>query len=108
MLIVLTTTPTADQGALLAEAILASRLAACVQVSAPVVSFYVWQGAMHKEPEYQLLIKTMPEKWEELRDFIAENHPYEVPEIIGFETSLVSQPYLDWMRQTVCPRIRNK
>jgi len=70
MLIVLTTTSTPDEAAFLSEKIVEARLAACVQILPQMTSVYVWEGKVQKENEHLLLIKTLPEKWEELRDFI--------------------------------------
>ena len=98
MLIVLTTVLSADEAASLAEKIVTARLAACVQILPQMTSVYVWEGKMQKEGEHPLLIKTLPEKWEELRDFITANHSYEVPEIVAIEAEKVSELYRDWMR----------
>jgi len=81
----------------LAGAIVNLKLAACVQILAPMTSVYFWEGEVQKEKEYLLLIKTLPEKWEELRDFISEHHSYEVPEIIALDGTRVSEPYREWM-----------
>ena len=101
MLIILTTTPNIAEAEALAEAIITARLAACVQILPQMTSIYVWQGKVQKEPEHLLLIKTLPEKWEELRDFITANHCYEVPEIVAIDTARVSEPYLNWLRETL-------
>lgn len=101
MLIVLTTLPTLAEGEKLAEQIVSEKLAACVQILPPMTSVYVWEGKLQKENEHLLLIKTLPEKWEQLRDFIAENHSYDVPEVIAIETEKLSEPYLNWMKSSV-------
>ncbi len=101
MLIVLTTVLSADEAASLAEKIVTARLAACVQILPQMTSVYVWEGKMQKEGEHLLLIKTLPEKWEELRDFITANHSYKVPEIVAIEAERVSEPYLEWMKDVI-------
>lgn len=98
MLIVLTTVPTSAKGEKLAEQIVSEKLAACVQILPPMTSVYVWEGKLQKESEYLLMIKTTPEKWEQLRDFITKNHSYDVPEIIAIDTEKVSEPYLNWLK----------
>lgn len=104
MLIVLTTTPTLDEGELLAGKLVDARLAACVQVLPQMTSVYFWEGALQKEPEHLLLIKTLPEKWDELRDFITANHSYEVPEILAIEAAAVADAYREWTRSTISER----
>lgn len=101
MLIVLTTTSTQDEAAFLSEKIVESRLAACVQILPIMTSVYIWEGKVQKENEHLLLIKTLPEKWEELRDFITANHSYDIPEIVAIDAPRISQPYLDWIMESI-------
>ena len=97
MLIVLTTCPALEAAEALAEQIVEARLAACVQVLPQMTSIYWWEGEMQKESEFLLLIKTVPDKWEELRDFITDNHSYDVPEIIAVASDQVSKRYDEWL-----------
>jgi len=101
MLIVLTTVADAAIAEVLAETMVAAKLAACVQILPKMTSVYSWQGEIQKENEYLMLIKTLPEKWEELRDFIAERHSYEVPEIVAIDGTRVSEQYRDWMSNSI-------
>ena len=101
MLIVLTTTPTTEEAEALAEKIVAARVAACVQILPQMTSVYVWEGKLQKEGEHLLLIKTLPEKFDELSDFITANHSYNVPEIVAIDSARVSEPYLEWMKETL-------
>jgi periplasmic divalent cation tolerance protein len=98
MLIVLTTTPNLIEAESLAEKIVAGRLAACVQILPEMKSFYFWEGAVRNEPEHLLLIKTLPEKFDELEKFIKINHSYDVPEIVAIPAEKVSENYLDWIK----------
>ena len=97
MLIVLTTTPTDREADLLATKIVEARLGACVQILPQMKSVYIWEGKLRREGEHLLLIKTLSEKYDELRDFITANHSYEVPEIVAIESASVSDSYLTWM-----------
>jgi len=99
MLIVLTTTPTLEEAESLAEKVVEARLAACVQIVPQMTSVYIWEGKLQKEGEHLLLIKTLPEKWDELRDFITENHSYTVPEIVAIDAAQVSEKYLKWVTE---------
>ena len=98
MLIVFTTTSTLDEAELLSEKIIAARLAACVQIVPQITSIYVWDDKVQKEGEHLMLIKTLPEKWEALRDFITANHSYDVPEIVAIDAVNVSGPYFEWIK----------
>ncbi len=101
MLIVLTTTPNAPEAESLAEKLVAEKFAACVQILPPMTSIYVWEGAVQKESEHLLLIKTSDEKWDEVREFISANHGYSVPEIVGVDVEKVSEPYRRWLTETL-------
>lgn len=101
VLIVFTTVSGADEAAELAGKIVGEKLAACVQVT-PIASHYFWDGELRSEPEQLLSIKTFPEKYDELEQFIEANHPYEVPEIIAVDAERVSEGYLKWMASYLC------
>ena len=97
MLIVLTTTPSTEEAEALAAKIVEARLGACVQILPQMKSIYVWEGTVRREGEHLLLIKTLPEKFDELSQFITANHSYDVPEIVAIEAERVSEPYLRWV-----------
>jgi periplasmic divalent cation tolerance protein len=99
MIIVFTTAPNKDAGEVLARKIVNARLAACVQVLPQMTSVYVWEGKLQSEPEHLILIKTLSEQYDALREFIIANHSYSVPEIIAVESYKVSGRYLSWMRE---------
>jgi len=98
MLIVLITVASASEAESLAEKIVSTKLAACTQIVPQMTSFYFWEGKIRKEFEHLLLIKTLPEKFEELESFILENHSYDVPEIVALSAEKVSESYLEWMK----------
>ncbi len=101
MIVVMTTVPNREEGESLAERIVEQRLAACVQVMPEMRSFYVWEGAVQRESEHLLLIKTEAETWDALCEFITENHTYTVPEIVAVEAERVSGPYSEWIRSII-------
>lgn len=101
MLIVLTTVSTSTEAETLAEKIVTQKLAACVQILPPMTSVYVWEGKLQKESEQLLLIKTLPEKYDAVEAFIIANHSYEVPEIVAINADKVSDPYLNWLNETL-------
>ena len=101
MLIVFTTTSSQAEAEALARGIVAEKLAGCVQILPQITSVYEWEGSVNTEPEHLLLIKTLPEKWEGLRNYISENHSYSVPEIAAISASAVSNPYLNWLYDSV-------
>ena len=97
MLIVLTTTPDIEEAETMARKIIEAKLAACVQVLPPMKSFYFWENAVQTDSEHLLLIKTLPEKFDDLKDFIQLHHSYEVPEIVAVKAENISEKYSEWL-----------
>lgn len=100
--IVMTSIGTEDEAEALAQAIVEARLAACVQVQR-VRSLYIWQDALHREPEWVLHIKTLDARYAVLEAFIRERHSYQTPEIVRVPISAGSADYLDWLRAGSTP-----
>ena len=82
----------------IAAAAVELHLAACAQISGPVVSTYVWEGAIETANEWLLSLKTAAAQWEALREFIAQRHSYQVPEIVAVPLVACSVPYAQWLR----------
>jgi len=101
MYVVFTTVASQETGENLAEKIVLNKLAACVQILPKMTSVYLWEGAVKKEPEHLLLIKTLDTSYKELKEFIIENHDYDVPEIIAFESEKISEDYFSWLTDSL-------
>jgi periplasmic divalent cation tolerance protein len=80
----------------LAQQLVQTQLAACVQVM-PVKSFYVWQGQSRKDAEYLLLIKTRAALYAQVESYILAHHPYETPEILQLPVAVGASAYLQWL-----------
>jgi periplasmic divalent cation tolerance protein len=100
-MLALSTVSTAAEAERIATALVDRGLAACVNVVPGVVSVYRWKGEIHRDEERLLVIKTRSERFEELRDLLVSLHPYEVPELIGFEIAAGHAPYLAWLDESV-------
>ena len=96
-LLVLTTFPDIDTAQRLAEAVVESKLAACVNIMPAGQSTYIWEGKLCNETEHIAVIKTMEDRYQQLERFIQEQHPYELPEIISTQIKNGSEKYLDWI-----------
>ena len=79
------------------DALIASRLAACVNRIGPIQSSYEWQGTRCQDEEYLLLIKTRESKLEAVISKVKEIHSYKVSEIIAVPIVGGSQDYLNWV-----------
>ena len=94
--IVLTTVATPEDARRLADGLLEKRLAACVQTLA-IQSAYRWKGAVQREPEQLLLIKTRAALYPDVEAYLRAHHPYEVPEIVRIPIAAGSPDYLRWL-----------
>ena len=101
VLIVFVTCPTAAVGRRLANALIRSRLAACVNLLPGVESTFRWQGKINRCREALLLIKTTSRRFETLKRAILKLHPYEVPEVIAVAVVAGHPPYLRWIQDTI-------
>jgi periplasmic divalent cation tolerance protein len=96
-ILVLTTLPDADAALGLAEYLVTSRLAACVNILAPCRSVYRWQERFENTEEVPLLIKSTTDRYPALEAAIRERHPYELPEILAVPVDRGLPAYLAWV-----------
>jgi len=101
--LVLCTCPDAKTAETLAAALVAERLAACVNVVAGLTSIYPWDGKIETATEHLLLIKTETASFMALEASIREKHPYELPEIVAVPILRGSTAYLEWISQWLHP-----
>jgi periplasmic divalent cation tolerance protein len=104
-LIVTTTIDNEEAAQAIARSSVERRLAACAQVSGPILSVYRWQGAVETAREWVITFKTTQAKGSDLATHIRSEHPYETPEIVAVEiTASGSNPdYLRWIEDSVRP-----
>lgn len=101
--VVLVTLEAQEAAIALAETLVNERLAACINLF-PIQSIYCWQGQLQQDHEWQLVIKTHRNRYDQLTARIEALHPYEVPEIIMLPIIAGSAPYLNWVRDQTQPR----
>ena len=103
MVMVTTSITEKEQAVALASSILDSGLAACVQVSGPVTSLYIWNNERCTETEWLCVSKTLDSHSRRLLEFIRCAHPYETPEIIVTPVLEVLPEYLEWLKDSLEP-----
>lgn len=94
---ILTSVPNENTAHQIESALLDSRLAACIQRSAPIKSTYRWKGQRETQTEIQLWIKTSLACQEAAFKLILELHPYDVPELLSIPVQVAHEPYLEWI-----------
>ena len=96
--IVLTTLAGDADAAALARTLVEERLAACVNVLAPMSSTYRWKGGVEVEREQQLVMKTRLDRVAALQARLEALHPYELPEFIVLR-GVATTAYAAWVAE---------
>lgn len=95
--LVMTTLPGDADADAFAHTLVDARLAACVNVLPLMDSVYRWEGAVSRDGERQLLIKTSRLRIAELWEHVQKLHPYDMPEFIVLPIVDGNDAYLRWV-----------
>ena len=95
--IVLTTVNNHQNADQIIESLLRHQLAACIQ-TIPINSHYVWEGAVCRDDEILMVIKTRCACYEALEREVLAVHEYEVPQIVQVPIIEGFNPYLSWLQ----------
>lgn len=96
-IVVFSTCGSAGEAELLARRLVEGRAAACVNIVAPVTSFYRWKGVVEQSQEWLLLIKTSRDRFDAVRVALEAAHSYELPEVLALPVVAGSPTYLAWL-----------
>ncbi|HSA34417.1 MAG TPA: divalent-cation tolerance protein CutA [bacterium] len=96
-IVALTTFDKREDAERVARILVERRLAACVQMVAPMTSVYRWKGTVETATETLCLIKTRRDLFPQIERAMAELHPYEVPELVALPVEMGGAPYLKWI-----------
>ncbi len=99
--LVLTTVANPDEATRLGRTLVEERLAACATLIPAVQSIYRWKNEVESATETLLLIKTGDEQLAALQARLHELHSYQTPELLVLEVDAASQPYLDWLQESL-------
>jgi len=98
---VTTTTEKREDAERIASWLVEQHLAACVQVSGPITSYYRWKGELETTDEWRCTIKTTAQAYEQVEQAVRELHPYDEPEILATPITAGSKGYLRWLTDEV-------
>ncbi|NYH40315.1 uncharacterized protein involved in tolerance to divalent cations [Micromonospora jinlongensis] len=85
----------------LAREVVEAKLSAGAQIIGPVTSAFWHLGEFGTGEEWQLLLKTHSDRFEDLQAYLTEHHPWNNPEIVAVPIVAGSDAYLSWVRKTV-------
>jgi periplasmic divalent cation tolerance protein len=94
---VYTTFPSLDDAKRVGDALVAARLAACVNMFPGMVSIFEWKGAREEASEVAMIIKTRRGLVETVIAETKRLHPYEVPALLVLPTEGGSEDYCAWI-----------
>ena len=100
-IVILVTAGSLRESKKIARHLVEERLAACVNISAPVRSLYRWKGKVNEDREFLMLIKSSRELFGEIQAAIRRLHSYTTPEIICLPIVDGSPDYLQWINDSV-------
>ncbi len=98
---VMTTCGSEETALTIAAALVDQAYAACVNIVPSIKSYYYFKGETHLDEEVMLIIKTTREMFPQVAEVITDLHTYEVPEILMFPVESSSEPFLQWIRESV-------
>jgi len=100
VVLILTTVANGKDAEALARALVEERLAACVNVSAPMRSLYRWEGTVQADAERQLVIKTVRARIPDVEARLRALHTYELPEFLVVSIEQGSEAYVRWVSES--------
>jgi periplasmic divalent cation tolerance protein len=98
---VATTTGNREEAQRIAAELIDKHLAACVQLSGPITSYYHWEGRLETSQEWRLTVKTTLELYDRVEETIRNLHLYDLPEILATPVVAGSDVYVQWVKDEV-------
>lgn len=93
------TAPTMDAAETVVGSLLDERLIACGSMIPWVESLYRWKGAVHRDEEVVVIMKTVRRLVPRVLERARALHPYDVPELLVQEVVDGNPAYLDWVEE---------
>jgi periplasmic divalent cation tolerance protein len=99
-----TTLPADFDATPLAQELVGSGLAACVNIIPGVISVYTWKGVPQVSKEQQVIMKTTAGMAGALWEVLKPRHPYDLPEFVVLPIADGSGDYVQWIEDSVGPQ----
>ncbi len=95
--VVLVTAPGEEAAERLVQALVSEGVVACGTILPGALSIYTWRGALERDREALVLLKTTAAGVARVLERVPALHPYEVPEVLVLPVEAGHGPYLDWL-----------
>lgn len=99
--VLLMTAPSSEVAEAIVGTLVAERLIACGNITAPVASIYRWHGETKRASEVLVIMKTTEKAVAAVTRRVSELHPYDVPELLSLPVLTGHEPYLSWVREAI-------
>jgi len=99
--VVFVTAGSKEEAVKIANGLIDSKLAACVNILPGIRSFYVWQGRKESSEEVLLIVKTKESLFKDVAQEVKRLHSYDTPEIISIPISEGDERYLAWIEEVL-------
>lgn len=91
--VVLITTSNRGEAEKIAMQLIESGSSPCINIVSPCTSIYQWKGEVHRSEEALMIVKSKKSQFEALAELVERVHSYDVPEILAFSISCISERY---------------
>ena len=98
LIVILSNAPDLLLAKRIAHVLVEEGLAACVNLGAPGLSIYGWEGKLEGAEEIPLVIKTTAHRQEAAINRLIVLHPYDVPEVLVLPVLATTLHYGAWVR----------
>lgn len=92
-----------DEAFTIGRALVAKKLAACVNVIDQMNSIFEWEGEVQHDTEVVLIAKTAESRVPELIETVKAEHSYDCPCIVCLPVSNGNPDFLEWIAHSVSP-----
>jgi len=99
--VIFVTAPDKKQARQIANKLIKTKLAACVNIIPGVESTFSWKGKIDSAKELLLIIKSKESKLPKIIKTVKSLHSYEVPEIIALPIIAGNKEYLRWIDECI-------
>jgi len=100
-IIIFITTSNKKEAQKIAQALMAGKLAACVNIIENIQSLFWWKAKVDLARESLLIVKSVKPKLAKIIRLVKSLHSYQVPEIIALPILAGNKDYLRWIDESI-------